>query len=65
MRQTEAAPPPDRDAVRRDAMPAAQFGHQRIKGRTALFRDPASGPTRHARQIAMPAAVAPGLGRKR
>ena len=58
-------PPPDRDAVGHDAMSVAQFDHQLVKGQVALFRDPAFNPTRYARQLAVPAAVALGLGRKR
>jgi hypothetical protein len=33
--------------------------------RSRFFPDPVLGPTRHARQLAMPATVAPGLGIKR
>ena len=57
--------PPDRNAVRLNAMPVPQFHHQFIQRPIALFPDPAPDPTRHARQLAMPAAVALRLGIKR
>ena len=50
--------PPDRDRVRPDPMPAAQFGHQLIKGQVALFLDPVFNPTCHARQPAVPTIAA-------
>ena len=50
--------PPDRDRVRPDPMPAAQFGHQLIKGQVALFLDPVFNPTCHAWQLAVPTAAA-------
>ena len=66
MRQSEAAqPPPDRDAAGLDAMPVTQLDHQFIKRQAELLLDSAFDPTRHARQIAVPTAVALGLGRKR
>ena len=66
MRQAEAAQaPPDWDAVGPDAMPVPQFDHELIQRQVALLRDPAFNPTRHARQLAVPTAVALGLGRKR
>ena len=56
---------PDRDAVDLDPRPLAQFGHQFVKGQVALFRDPAGNPVHHARQLAVPAAVALELGFQR
>ena len=57
--------PPNLDAVRLDAMPVTQFHHQFIQRQVALFPDPALDPTRHPRQLAVPAAIALGLGIKR
>lgn len=57
--------PPDRNAVRLNAMPVTQLHHPFIQRQIALFPDPALDPTRHARQLAMPAAVALGPGIKR
>ena len=48
-----------------NAMPVTQFHHQFIQRQVALFPDPAFYPARHARQLAMPAAVALRLGIKR
>jgi len=64
--QAEAAQvPPDRGAVRLNAVPVTQFHHQFIQRQVALFLDPALDPARHACQLAMPAAVALRLGIKR
>ena len=57
--------PPDRDAVGLDAMPVPQLDHQFIQRQIALLLDPAFDPTRHARQLAVPTAVALGFGLKR
>ena len=46
--------PPDRAAVGHDPMLRPQFGPPFIQGQSALFRDPAQGPVRHASQLAMP-----------
>ena len=55
---------PDRDAVDLDPKPLPQFDHQFIKGQVALFLDPARDPAHHTRQLAVPTAVALGLGLK-
>jgi hypothetical protein len=57
--------PPDRDAVDIDAVPITKFDHKFIKRQVALLLDPLRDPTRHARQLAMPAPTALGLGIKR
>ena len=58
-------PPPDRDTVDIDAVPITKFDHQLIKRQVAFLLDPLLDPTRHARQLAMPAPTALGLGLKR
>ena len=66
MRQAKAAQvPPDRDTVGLDAMSVTQLDHQFIQRQVALLLDPAFDPTRHPRQLAVPTAVALGLGLKR
>ena len=57
--------PPDQDAVRLNAMYAPQVHHPVIQRQVALLPDPALDPTRHPRQLAVPAAIALGLGIKR
>ena len=56
---------PDQDAVDLDPEPVAQLDHQFIKGQVALLPDPPRDPVHHARQLAVPTAVAPGLGLQR
>ena len=56
--------PPDRDTVDIDAVPFTKLDHKFIKRQVALLLDPPFDPTRHARQLAMPAATALGLGLK-
>ena len=46
-------------------MPVTQLDDQLIKCQLALLLDPAFHPTRHARQLAVPAPVALRLGLKR
>lgn len=56
---------PDRDAVDLDPGPLARLGHRFVKGRAALFGDPARDPAQHASQLAVSAAIALGLGFQR
>lgn len=44
--------------MRRDALLTAQLDHQFIQRQVALRRDPTPDPIRHARELAMPAAIA-------
>ena len=46
--------PPNRDTVGLDALDFPQFDHQFIKGKVALFPDPAPDPVRHASQPCPP-----------
>jgi len=64
--QIEAAqPPPDRDALRLDPKPVAQFDQRFIKVQVTPFIDPPPDPVHHACQFAVPAAVALWLGLQR
>ncbi len=59
MRETEAAQhPPNSPAVDGDVMRLGQFRHQLVKRNLTLFSDTALDPAGHARQFAVPAAIA-------
>lgn len=59
-----AQPPPDRHTLDIDAVPITKFDQPVIKCQVAFLLDPLLDPTRHARQLAMPAPTALGLGLK-
>ena len=51
--------------MRLDPLLVTQLDNQLIQRQVALFPDPALDPTRHAREFAMPAAIALRLGLQR